>query len=157
MKAFDPCDLDLCTVPLCLPCVCLQSLRDTITGNLWEDLNPALPSIFFLKLGSPSVYLDHSCPPWKYPRPPLASWKVRATKLKQKLTPNKDGGWRDTCNIMGLRDAAFYSPCKQEAEEEILFTLWSRYSKLISQSIIAFKKITQWFSVVFSFSRRIHV
>lgn len=64
---FDP---DVCMLPVCLPRVFLWSLRDKITGNLPEDLNPALPSIFFLKLGSPSVYLDHSCPPWKYPRLP---------------------------------------------------------------------------------------
>lgn len=71
----------------CLPRVFLWSPRDEITGNLPEDLNPALPSIFFLKLGSPSVYLDHSCPPWKYPRLPNDSWRVRANKLKGKLTP----------------------------------------------------------------------
>lgn len=64
---FDP---DVCMLPVCLPRVFLWSPRDKITGNLPEDLNPALPSIFFLKLGSPSVYLDHSCPPWKYPRLP---------------------------------------------------------------------------------------
>lgn len=61
--------------PLCLACRRCHTVftlffssqpRVAITGNLRKDLNWALPSISFLKLASPGVYLDHSCP---RPRP----------------------------------------------------------------------------------------
>lgn len=95
----------------CFYVVFLKSLRDAITGNSWKDLNWALPSISFLKLGSPGVYLDHSCPPWKKSRPRTDHGRHERTDLPN---PHRQTGSGDEFNTNSTTQWVLY-PLKGDA------------------------------------------